>query len=67
MHDYENISIATARAPTSPNLYDDHTSEGEVELHYSQVRFTAMSQHQTTNRDSSCSHEEESLYSNVRI
>ncbi|XP_034468144.1 uncharacterized protein LOC117777458 [Hippoglossus hippoglossus] len=41
LQDYENISNATARAPTSPNLFDDHTSEGEVELHYSQVRFTA--------------------------
>ncbi|XP_047196708.1 B-cell receptor CD22 isoform X3 [Hippoglossus stenolepis] len=41
LQDYENISNATARAPTSPNLFDNHTSEGEVELHYSQVRFTA--------------------------
>ncbi|XP_047196704.1 B-cell receptor CD22 [Hippoglossus stenolepis] len=41
LQDYENTSNATACAPTSPNLFENHTSEGEVELHYSQVRFTA--------------------------
>ncbi|XP_034468053.1 hemicentin-1-like [Hippoglossus hippoglossus] len=41
LQDYENTSNVTARAPTSPNLFDNHTSEGEVELQYSQVRFTA--------------------------
>ncbi|XP_060936970.1 B-cell receptor CD22-like [Limanda limanda] len=67
LQDYENISNATARAPKYPNLFDDHTSEGEVELNYSQVRFTAKPQRQTTNRDSSSSEEDESLYSNIRI
>ncbi|XP_053289596.1 B-cell receptor CD22 isoform X2 [Pleuronectes platessa] len=67
LQDYENISNAAARAPTSPNLLDDHTSEGEVELNFPQVRFTATPRHQTTNRDSSSSHQDESLYSNVRI
>ncbi|XP_053289664.1 uncharacterized protein LOC128450176 [Pleuronectes platessa] len=67
LQDYENISDAAARAPTSPNLFDDHTSEGEVELNFPQVRFTATPRRQTTNRDSSSSEEEESLYSNVRI
>ncbi|XP_053289583.1 B-cell receptor CD22 [Pleuronectes platessa] len=65
--DYENIGNAAARAPTSPNLLDDHSSEGEVELDYSQVSFTAMPRHQITNRDSSSSEEEESSYSDVRI
>ncbi|XP_047196686.1 uncharacterized protein LOC118113416 [Hippoglossus stenolepis] len=60
LQDYENISNATARAPTSPNLFDDHTSEGEVELNFPQVRFTATPRRQTTNRDSSSSHEDES-------
>ncbi|XP_053289635.1 uncharacterized protein LOC128450156 isoform X1 [Pleuronectes platessa] len=67
LQDYENISDAASHAPTSPNLFDDHTSEGEVELHYSKVRFTATPRRQTTNRDSSSSEEDESLYSNVRI
>ena len=67
MHDYENISIATARPPTSPNLYDDHTSEGEVELDYSQVSFTATPQRHMTNRDSSSSDDEETSYSDIRI
>ncbi|XP_062256248.1 B-cell receptor CD22-like isoform X2 [Platichthys flesus] len=67
LQDYENINNAIARAPTSPNLFDDHTSEVEVELHYSKVRFTATPRRQTTNRDSSSSHQDESLYSNVRI
>ncbi|XP_060936964.1 B-cell receptor CD22-like [Limanda limanda] len=67
LQDYENISNATARAPKYPNLFDNHTSEGEVELNYSQVRFTAKPRRQTTNRDSSSSEEDESLYSNVRI
>ncbi|XP_060936642.1 B-cell receptor CD22-like [Limanda limanda] len=65
--DYENISNATARAPTSPNLFDDHISEGEVELDYSEVRFTATPRRQATNRDSSSSDEDESSYSDVRI
>ncbi|XP_060936973.1 B-cell receptor CD22-like [Limanda limanda] len=60
LQDYENISNATARAPTSPNLFDDHTSEGEVELNFPQVRFTATPRRQTTNRDSSSSHQDES-------
>ncbi|CAB1418147.1 unnamed protein product [Pleuronectes platessa] len=37
LQDYEDISNATARAPTSPNLLDDHTSEGEVELNFPQA------------------------------
>ncbi|XP_053289620.1 Fc receptor-like protein 5 isoform X2 [Pleuronectes platessa] len=60
LQDYENISNATARAPTSSNLFDDHTSEGEVELNFPQVRFTATPRRQTTNRDSSSSHQDES-------
>ncbi|XP_053289514.1 uncharacterized protein LOC128450090 isoform X2 [Pleuronectes platessa] len=67
LRDYDDISDAAARAPTSPNLLDDHTSEGEVELNFPQVRFTATPRRQTTNRDSSSSHQDESLYSNVRI
>ncbi|XP_060936987.1 sialoadhesin-like [Limanda limanda] len=60
LQDYENISNATARAPSSPNLHDNHTSEGEVELNFPQVRFTAKPRRQTTNRDSSSSHQDES-------
>ncbi|XP_060936961.1 B-cell receptor CD22-like [Limanda limanda] len=60
LQDYENTSNATAHAPTSPNLLDDHTSEGEVELNFPQVRFTTTPRRQTTNRDSSSSHEDES-------
>ncbi|XP_053289618.1 sialoadhesin [Pleuronectes platessa] len=60
LQDYENISDAAARAPTSSNLLDDHTSEGEVELNFPQVRFTATPRRQTTNRDSSSSHQDES-------
>ncbi|XP_053289634.1 uncharacterized protein LOC128450155 isoform X2 [Pleuronectes platessa] len=60
LQDYENISNAAARAPTSSNLFDDHTSEGEVELNFPQVRFTATPRRQTTNRDSSSSHQDES-------
>ncbi|XP_053289611.1 B-cell receptor CD22 isoform X2 [Pleuronectes platessa] len=67
LQDYDDVGNATARAPTSPNLLDDHTSEGEVELNFPQVRFTATPRRQTTNRDSSSSHQDESLYSNVRI
>ncbi|XP_053289587.1 sialoadhesin isoform X4 [Pleuronectes platessa] len=66
LQDNENISDAAARAPTSSNLFDNHTSEGEVELNFPQVRFTATPRRQTTNRDSSSSHQDESLYSNVR-
>ncbi|XP_053289579.1 sialoadhesin isoform X3 [Pleuronectes platessa] len=58
LQDYENIS--NAAAPTSSNLFDDHTSEGEVELNFPQVRFTATPRRQTTNRDSSSSHQDES-------
>ncbi|XP_062250798.1 B-cell receptor CD22-like [Platichthys flesus] len=67
LQDYGDIGNATARAPTSPNLLDDHTSEGEVELNFPQVRFTATPRRQTTNRDPSSSHEDESVYSDVRI
>ncbi|XP_062255000.1 B-cell receptor CD22-like [Platichthys flesus] len=64
--DYENLGNAAARAPTSLSLFDDYTSEGEVELDYSQVSFTATPRRQATNRDSSSS-EEETSYSDVRI
>ncbi|XP_053289648.1 B-cell receptor CD22 isoform X1 [Pleuronectes platessa] len=67
LQDYDDIGNATARTPTSPNLFDDHTSEGEVELNFPQVRFTATPRRQTTNRDSSSSHQDESSYSDVRI
>ena len=67
LQDYDDVGNATARAPTSPNQLDDHTSEGEVEINFPQVKFTVTPRRQTTNRDSSSSHEEESLYSNVRI
>ncbi|XP_062254421.1 sialic acid-binding Ig-like lectin 12 [Platichthys flesus] len=60
LQDYDDVGNAAARAPTSPNLFDDHTSEGEVELNFPQVRFTATPRSQTTNRDSSCSHQDES-------
>ncbi|XP_060936971.1 sialic acid-binding Ig-like lectin 7 [Limanda limanda] len=60
LQDYDDVSNATARAPTSPNLLDDHTSEGEVEMNFPQVRFTATPRRQTTNRDSSSSHQDES-------
>ncbi|XP_060937906.1 uncharacterized protein LOC133014654 [Limanda limanda] len=60
LQDYEHMSNATARAPTSPNVFEDHTSEGEVELNFPQVRFKATPRRQTTNRDSSSSHQDES-------
>ncbi|XP_053289651.1 uncharacterized protein LOC128450166 [Pleuronectes platessa] len=36
LQDYDDVGNATAGAPTSPNLFDDHTSEGEVKLNFPQ-------------------------------